>query len=195
MQQVYNQVRGLWEIKLDDGSAIQHPSLNLLNPHQANGFVAVTRVGWTNDYCAYDLTTRQEYPVAVDSQVGGYFTFISDVHFLLLAMSFRQGKHAGPGEIVVVKFDTQTKAWIDFDSTLTPDKYIFRAPGSSRRPNCLWIKNGGQVGGFPADIPEGIVIDHKFISTNEIEWTMGSSNRRLKRMINNGNLGAIDNAI
>lgn len=185
MQQIFNKARGLWEIALDNGVILSHPSLSLLNPNAANGFVVFTRVGHTNDYCAYEVATGQLYPVVVDVQCGGWFSFIADARFLLIGVSFKQGKHSGPGELCVMIFDAQAKLWLDFAGQ--PTLNLFHPIGNPARTRCLWIKNANQANGFENTNPQGQVIDHKFLSANRIQYNCTSG--FWMRDINMGALG------
>ena len=136
----------------------------MLRPITLNGFTFGVLPGV--DYIAHEIATGIESKIRIADWQGGYYEHGSDGRYVSVASVINQGK-AGIDDLVVAIFDCQQKAWVNFGAQ--PPSSLFHPISGPANPNWLWIKNGGQVSGFPGN-PGGSVGRVTFVSVGEIEW-------------------------
>lgn len=140
----------------------------------------------TLEYVAREDLTGIAKPIRIAPAMGGFYELASDSRFVAIAGDCGQGKH-GSDELVVAVFDVQAKTWKNFSNQ--PQQNLFHGINSLANPNWLWIKNGGQVSGYPRD-PGTSIGNYRFLSTSEIEWVtsehgsneLDASYKRWRRM-------------
>lgn len=168
LQQQFNNSTGLWEIQLADSTIVSSPTENCNQPFSANGYVVYFRCGHDNVYVARKLSNSVETTVKITEQDGGYSVFTNDSRYIGVANAVKQGKNFDPQDLVAMIFDTLAGTWLDFSAQ--PILNVFREVGGGAKPNCLWVKNGNQVGGFENSDPGGRVRRITWLSPGLLEW-------------------------
>lgn len=147
MQQEFDGTK--YQIRLDDGSVVAHPSLHCLTPQQANGWLFYLRGGSDVHYVAREIATQTEK--ILTGVLASRFGFVANAQQANVAIRISNREGFTAGNIACAIFDFPSKSWLDF--SLLPQLDVFRVPGSGARPNWLWIKNGGAVQGFAGTDP------------------------------------------
>jgi hypothetical protein len=136
----------------------------MLRPITINGFTFGVNPGV--EYVAREDATGIEKKIQIAPWQGGYYEAASDGRYVSIASVINQGK-AGIDDLVLAVFDCQAKAWMNYGAL--PPASLWHPVSGPANPFWLWIKNGGQVAGFPRDAG-GQIGRVGFVSASEIEW-------------------------
>ena len=165
----------LWKHVLSDGTMFGDPALNVVGLREFGDFMVYMLVGTENWLVARNRLTGTEYRIRPSAGAGGCFDAAFDGRYIGVEFALMQGKHSSvPGELLYSAFDTVTPGWLDFSGQ--PPLNVYRAVGASVTPNFLWVHNGNQVEGWFGNDPGGQIINHKLVSTSEINWTSHEKN-------------------
>lgn len=178
---------GRYAIVLDNGTVISDPSYHCLCPFVANNFVFMAICGPNNKFRVRNLTTGQNLDVQV-SGAGGAIEWATDGRYVIGAQRVTQGKHwNGMSDLLACIFDTQESRWLNFSSL--PEKDVFHNVGAGPSFNALWIKNGGQVGGWPGIV--GRTGIPSFPQPNLIRFTINGVPKERTIDLATGAMGAL----
>jgi hypothetical protein len=95
----------------------------------------------SNRFMAKQLSTGQEFPILLDSILGGKFVAVTNGRYVLLAVSIVQGKFYDPADVLGVIWDTEKKSIVPNDAAASK---IFHRIGSGPRPGVIWIEDGSE---------------------------------------------------
>lgn len=139
-----------FQIRLDDGSVVAHPTFHCVWPRQAGDWIFFLRGGGlASHYVARKKSTGVEKQLA--TVPGRVFQFIANAQQANLAIIWSQSKGVDDGNIAAATFDFASESWLDFSALPVLD--VFRLAGSGAMVNWQWIKNDGGVSGFEGSDP------------------------------------------
>jgi hypothetical protein len=136
----------------------------MLRPITLNGFTFGINPGV--DYIAHEDATGIEKKIQLAPWTGGYYEAKSDGRYVSIASVLNQGK-SGIDDLVLAVFDCQAKTWMNYGAL--PPGSLWHPVSGQANPYWLWIKNGGQVTGFPGNAG-GQIGRVGFVSVSEVEW-------------------------
>ena len=136
----------------------------MLREKTVNGFTFGINPGV--EYVAREDGTGIEKKIQIAPWQGGYYEAASDGRYVSIASVINQGK-SGIDDLVLAVFDCQGKAWMSYGAL--PPASLWHPVSGPANPFWLWIKNGGQVSGYPGN-GGGQIGRVGFVSASQVEW-------------------------